>query len=828
MNQTKRPGPNASLIALALIVSMAILSSAANRSGNPEAGQASRRPHSSMRLPSMSGPVGRNGRVPDLVYSSTFLGPLAQDEVLSLSIAFRIEDPDGLSRTIDNLYDPGSPDFHHWLTPQEFSQGFGRSEDELRKAQDWIAGQGFQIDQIWPNNLAITFTGTAESAERAFQVTIGEYVDPSGRVFFSNQQEPVLPAGMAEITEDLVGLDNAYPYHVSSGRGPTLVEHGPATGHLPASQLAIAPAAEFRNGTHFLSPAEIRRAYDVTPLTDLDIRGQGQRVAIIIDSDLPQTDIDLFRSQFNLPEANVKRFTAPGSQNPGINDDAVETAIDVDQVSVVAPLAEIDLILVPGLSPESVLVGQEFVVNTLLPGSVNESFGRCESNSHRQVVQDLMLQAVAGGIAFFAISGDDGAECFTPGPSESGMREIECPACYDGVTAVGGTAFSQATFDSKGGMLSIDAETVWNHPPGVRFGCEGGKQLPQHKGLGASGGGMSTIVPKPDYQVVATGFAGGVPEGTFRFIPDVAALASGDEPSTTAVFGGDLVPVYGTSKASPLWAGLMALINQAKGSVQGSPNFELYRLGIQQFRDNGPLVFIDIAQGNNSTGPRKPCVPVGVTGFFAGFGYDPVTGWGSPDFAQLVAAYNVPGATGTGPVINSVVARLDGDVLAVTGAATDTAAAMNSVRLTLQDSSNATVFQSTIPIVVRPAASASYSFQLGGMTKFPTAVRASLVIMDRLGNQSAPVQADFSNSDPGGPILNSVFFDGRRLTIQGVALSGKLTLEVNGIAVGLRNVESNTQAVFRGSLAKLNLMPGVNRIRLERASLFSNILLLTL
>src|SRR5262249_58888946 len=131
----------------------------------------------------------------------------------------------------------------------------------------------------------------------------------------------------------------------------------------------------------------------------------------------------------------------------------------------------------------------------------------------------FFLQAVAQGIAFFASSGDQGAECLPGGMS--GRAEIVCPACYDGVTAVGGTQIN-GQFDSTGNLTGINVESVWNEPPGIAVDCND-DPLPDGGG-GAGGGGISKIVGKPLYQVSAGGFPGGVPDGMNRAIPDVSIL----------------------------------------------------------------------------------------------------------------------------------------------------------------------------------------------------------------------------------------------------------------------------------------------------------------
>src|SRR5262249_22111641 len=147
----------------------------------------------------------------------------------------------------------------------------------------------------------------------------------------------------------------------------------------------------------------------------------------------------------------------------------------------------------------------------------------------------------------------------------------------------------------------------------------------------------------PAYQQGAQGFAAGVPPGTGRFVPDVAALAS--RPFALIVVEGNFTLGGGTSLSSPLWAGMMALINQFKGSPQGSPNAALYRLGVNQFKNGGPAAFADITLGDNSVAPVPPCLPSGWPGFSAKTGYDPVTGWGVPNINVIANNFSATPAS---------------------------------------------------------------------------------------------------------------------------------------------------------------------------------------
>ena len=259
-----------------------------------------------------TGPIGKA----PLVGSSAFLGPISPDEPLTLSIAFRLDDKAGLAQLEEDLYDPQSPIFHQWLTPEEFGKRFGRSSKEIQAATGWLTRQGLQVEQVWPNNLAITFSGPAGAVEAAFNVSISEYRDETkNRVFYSNDRPPTLPVDLRGFTENIFGLDNAHLYHSDTKSGPPLtptqIEQFTKRGRPRASY----PDGTLTDGTPFISPSDLQTAYDITPLSTVGIQGQGQRVAIISDSDANDSDIEAFRVMFHLPPAVARyRCEVAGSQ----------------------------------------------------------------------------------------------------------------------------------------------------------------------------------------------------------------------------------------------------------------------------------------------------------------------------------------------------------------------------------------------------------------------------------------------------------------------------------------------------------------------------------
>jgi subtilase family serine protease len=766
------------------------------------------------------------GQVAALAGKSSYVAPKPSSDVIPMVISLEPPDEAAISREVSELYDPGSANFHQWLTPQAFGQRFGRSQDEIQQTADWIRSHGLEISQIWPNNLSIMFRGTVDAVQQAFGVTISQYRDETdGRTFYSNDQPPVLPEGLRAITSDLLGLNNAYVYHRGKIRNYGTASPAVIQSKTAPSGPVKGPHAVDSSGDFYMAPADFQLAYDVGPLAAAGMQGQGQRAGIVIDQEVSATDAAMYRKQFGLPAANLKNFLVPGLGALGSDPSGqIEASLDYSSISVMAPEAEIDLVLVPGLTLVNTIDAEQYIINTLMIPVVNESFGGCENVFYSPAEQIVFQQASAEGIAFFASAGDNAAECVS---NEFG---VECPACYDSVTSVGGTSYSTILVDKNNNLVGIQDEKVWNNAPGSPVNCFGFAT-----GGGGGGGGVSTLVAIPDYQLSAGGFPGGVPslltpsgfQG--RLIPDVAMLSA--DPPTLVFVKGKAFLVGGTSMASPLWVGMMTLINQAKGAVQGSPNAELYRLGAFQFGSNGPLVFTDITEGNNSIAPLQPCLANGVTGYSAAIGYDAVTGWGTFDAAVLAKNFGVQDLQPIGippaPAVGQLSARLAGDVITLQVQATDPAETITQTQSNLLDNNQALVSQlPPAAISLRHSSSVAFTMTVAGLDNLPSAESVSLVLTDKYRQASAPVSASFSGADPGGPTISTATSSTTKLVIKGKGLSGKVMLEVNGVIVGTKSGQSGGAITFNGDQAALNLHSGVNRIRVERNSLFSNIFLL--
>jgi subtilase family serine protease len=357
------------------------------------------------------------------------------------------------------------------------------------------------------------------------------------------------------------------------------------------------------------SPQAYEVAYGVAPLLRRGIDGRGETVAMPELANTPSAsftdirqDLAKFDSRFGLPPARLRVVnTIARSKTPYVA--GTEEVEDTEMVHAIAPSATLDVILVPQNAGSSSASLAAAVTKVVLAGvslhaaviSISASDG--EDFLSRAEVAEMhaaLQQARDHHVTVVASSGDTGA-ISDGGPP----RQVSLPASDPLVLAVGGT-----TLDASRPSGAYHGEMAWNAD------------------TDASGGGYSRVFSRPAYQ------DGVARIGAARGVPDVAANAD----SSTAmalVFTGGLLPAQGTSAATPLWAGVIALADQAAGRPLGFVNPAMYRIA------RGPAyhrAFHDVVTGDNSV-----LWPTGiVVGYNAGAGWDPVTGWGSPNAQFLV------------------------------------------------------------------------------------------------------------------------------------------------------------------------------------------------
>ncbi|MGC1371683.1 MAG: S53 family peptidase [Candidatus Sulfotelmatobacter sp.] len=509
-----------------------------------------------------------------------------------------------LDQFVRSQYEPESANFHQWLTPEQYAESFGASEDDVAQIAAWLIGHGFEVEEVAAGRRSIIFSGNAAQVRQAFHTGIHSYL-VNGVIDHANAHNPEIPAALAQVVGGVVSL---HDFRSSA-------MHSPVRKASP----------EFSSGgEHYLAPADFATIYDLNPAYLRGVNGSGQSIAIVGRSNLYLSDVTQFRSYFGLP-ANNPQIIVNGT-DPGIwsSDEESEADLDVEWSGAVARNAAIKFVVSKSTNTtDGIDLSAEYIVDHNIAPVMSVSFGMCEAwlgSAGNAFFYSLWEQAAAEGITVFVASGDTGAAgCDSPtalmathGLAVNGICSTPYSVCVGGtkLNDVATPSLYWSPLNSSGtqeSALSYIPEVVWN---------ESGRSL----GLWASGGGASAIYAKSAWQGGA-----GVPADGKRDVPDVALTAAGHDGYLIFQNGG-LYTVGGTSAATPSFAGIMALVAQNTAARQGNANVVFYPLAGKQ-RSGGAAAFHDITVGNNS-------VP-GQAGLNATAGYDEATGLGSVDGSVL-------------------------------------------------------------------------------------------------------------------------------------------------------------------------------------------------
>ena len=577
--------------------------------------------------------VSLRGNVHPLAQAQYDAGAVAPDfpmEHMLLTLLPDSTQQDILNQLVEAQNNPESPYYHQWLTPEQYGERFGVSDSDAAQVVVWLQEQGMQVEELTAGRRSIIFTGTAAQVQAAFHTPIHIY-KIGDEIHHANVNDPEIPAALVQVVGGVVSL---HDFHSEPMHGMV---------RKPAPDLSS-------GGAYYLAPADFATIYDLNPLYQQSINGNGQSIAIVARSNINIADVRQFRTFFGLP-ANDPQIVVNGT-DPGIwsANEETEADLDVEWSGAVAKNATIKFVVSKSTnSSDGVDLSAQYIVNRNLAPVMSTSFGLCEaalSSSGNSFLNSLWQQAAAEGITVFVSSGDSGAagcdsasaSTATHGRAVNGLCSTPYSVC------VGGTEFNDLsnptlywspsnTSGTQESALSYIPEVVWNASgPGY--------------GLWASGGGASIVYAKPSWQAGA-----GVPADGKRDVPDVALSSAGHD-GYLIFQNGELYVVGGTSAAAPSFAGVMALVVENTTARQGNANVVFYSLASKQ-RAGGASVFHTITIGNNS-------VP-GQAGFNATAGYDQATGLGSIDGSVLVDHW--AGAT-TPPSFHAAVSA---NSLSVTG-----------------------------------------------------------------------------------------------------------------------------------------------------------------
>ena len=555
-----------------------------------------------------------------------------------------------------------SPNFHQWLTPEQFGQQYGVSDSDIQAVTSWLQTHGFQVNRVAAGKMLIEFSGTAGQVREAFQTQIHKYT-VKGQDHWANSTDPSIPAALAPVITGVNTLNNFGKRAMIHNRGvftksAASAEIKPLLTGTGCTTINGTPATCFGVG-----PADFATIYNVPSTVASAPAGMGQTIAIVGDSEIctgatlpagcTTDDVQNFRKIFNLP-AMTPQIILDGP-DPGLNQngDELEGDLDVEYSGAVAPNAQILFVIAENTESSSGIdLAAEHIVDYNLAPVMSESFGECEANlgsSGNEFYLDLWEQAAAQGITVIISAGDNGsAACDSsdafPNVAEGGLN-VNGIASTPFNVAAGGTdfdftatgypnAFWNSTSNSTNGLSAKGyiPETTWNDScaqSGIA-GCNGFTFSPPFSPLlqvvGGSGGQSSCVTDgcvdtyaKPSWQS-----GSGVPNDMVRDLPDISLFASSGLLSNSfyvlcsSDIGGTCTPgsgpgipaggfnfsaVGGTSAVAPTFAGIMALVNQnmlAGGHAgrQGNANFVLYPLSAAQTESTC----------NSSSNPGSTCV----------------------------------------------------------------------------------------------------------------------------------------------------------------------------------------------------------------------------
>jgi uncharacterized repeat protein (TIGR03803 family) len=538
-----------------------------------------------------------NGHVPKAAARSQPVGRLPGSSRLNLAIGLPLRNQEALSNLLEQLYDPASIQYRHYLTVEQFTEGFGPAEQNYEEVIAFAKSQGLTVTARHPNRMLLDVSGSVEDIERVFHVTIGVYQHPrESRTFHAPDVEPSLELGVRVL--HVSGLDDFNRPHPLSHKMP--VDH--ARGRRPLAGSAA--------GGGFIGN-DFRAAY----APGVALTGAGQSVALVEFDGYYAKDITDYERLAGLPNVPLQNVLIGGFDGTPGSDNG-EVALDI----------EMAISMAPGLS-------KVILYETGLYGNLNDLLNRIATdNLARQIscswwdgyadqtTDQIFQQYAAQGQSFFENSGDYDAYS-----SDSVLPMTDNPY----VTIVGGTELG--TSGPGGAWVS---ETVWN--PGYFLGV--------NSSVG-SGGGISPTYLIPSWQQGISMIAN---KGSTsrRNTPDVAMVADNIWVLSN---NGDSDAEWGTSAAAPLWAGFTALANELAGAHGQPPvgfvNPAIYALGKGASYESA---FHDITVGNNNNSSSSQ------TGFPAVPGYDLCAGWGTPNGSNLLYALALPQLLHVTPATNFV------------------------------------------------------------------------------------------------------------------------------------------------------------------------------
>ncbi len=551
-----------------------------------------------------------------------------------------------LRQLMEEQQSKGSPNYHAWLTPDQFGAQFGPADADVQAVTAWLTSHGFQNIKVGKGRTTVEFSGNVGQVRNTFATEIHKY-NVNGEEHFANVSDPQIPAALAPVVRGIAALHNFRPKPMV---------HRLGTFQRNAKTGEVRPAFTFTdvNGTFYaMGPADFATIYNIPSGST----GAGQSIAIVGQSNINVQDVTNFRSIFGLPAYSPGQLNVIlNGPDPGlVSGDEGESDLDVEWAGAIAPAATIDFVVTESTQTDATagIDGSAmYIVDNNVAPILSESYGACESGlgtTGNAFYNALWQQAAAEGITVVISAGDSGsAGCDNPSAPASGGVAVSGLASTPFNVAMGGTDFddanNQATFWNAANTSTTPPvpasakgyipEITWNDScagTGIT-GCAGLSSTAASLNAVAGSGGPSSVYTGPLKPSWQTGLG-----DTARDIPDVSLFSSDGQNKTFYIVcqqdqdipgdtGCDLTKftstspfhdfqaVGGTSAATPTFAGIIALLNQHLANSanatprQGNVNYVLY--GLAKTAANvcnstgntlpNPCVFNDVTKGNVS------------------------------------------------------------------------------------------------------------------------------------------------------------------------------------------------------------------------------------
>ncbi|GGA31852.1 protease pro-enzyme activation domain-containing protein [Dyella nitratireducens] len=698
---------------------------------------------------------------------ATQIAPLEASKAMHVEVSLNLRNVDQLQNFLASVNQPGSSNYHHFLTPAQFKAQYAPTDAQVQAVVTHLKSSGFKNIKVAANNLLVSADGTAANANAAFNANMKTF-SFKGKQHFANSTDVTVPQSLGGIVDGVLGLQDYAKPHVMS--------------HRISSDVAKAQAAA---GVVGHNPTDFPKIYDAgsTPTASDTV------VGIITWGDMTQTISDLNSFTQSAGLATVNTATVAGGSGTLAND-GDPSEWDLDSQDIVAMSGGVKQLIfyaaINGDSQDSQLTDAAITaaynkaVTDNVAKVINVSLGEDETaanNSGTQAADDkVFAQAVAQGQVFSIAAGDAGVYQWSSDPTEgapgyiansSGTVEIDLshygvsePATSPNVVAVGGTTLSTS------GTTTWSGETVWNEG----LAAVDPNNNDNNQRLWATGGGVSLFESAPAWQSTALGAS-----VTKRELPDVAFDAASSSGALIVINGQANQQVGGTSLASPLFVGLWARVESANNNTLGLPTQNMYTYFP---KDATPLH--DVTSGNNGYNGY---------GYNAAAGYDNTTGWGSLDIAKFnayVTKYwggtSSGGGGSTGTPVANFTDTVNGLTVSFTNSSTDTGATISSYAWNFGDNSTST------------SASPSHTYTAAGT------YTVTLTVTDSTGatnTKSTSVTVSSSSGGTSGVFSNTkqvVINDNATIT-SSIAVSG-----LSGSAPSALKVHANITHNWSGDL----------------------------